>query len=465
MKKLISTILFFFAPFVLFGQDITGQWNGILKVQGVQLRLVFHVNKAENGYTSTMDSPDQNANGIPVTTTTFENQVLKFTVANAGIAYEGTLGQAGTVAGTFKQGGQSFSLDLTREVFEKKGRPQEPVKPYPYYSEEVVFENTKAGIQLAGTLTLPKQGGSNYPAVVLITGSGAQNRDEELLGHKPFLVLSDYLTRNGIAVLRFDDRGTASSKGDFKSATSKDFAEDVEAALKFLNTRKEIDKNQIGLTGHSEGGTIAQMVAAKDKNLAFIVLLAGVGIPGDELLLRQSELIGRASGLNEEHLKWAKKVNTTVYSLVKKSTNDDSLKRDLREYLNKEFKGNPNSGKPAAMSDDDFVSANVNELTKPWLQYFIKYDPTPALEKVRCPVLAINGEKDLQVPAQVNLEAIRKAIEKGGNKNVTTKELPGLNHLFQESKTGLPAEYGTIEQTISPAALDVVTKWILEVVK
>ncbi|MEQ8530538.1 MAG: CocE/NonD family hydrolase, partial [Imperialibacter sp.] len=237
----------------MYGQDITGQWSGILKVQGIQLRVVFNINKAEDGYRSTMDSPDQGARGIPVTTTSFENAALKFTVANAGIVYEGVLGSDGVVVGSFKQAGQSFSMNLSREAVEKENmkRPQEPAKPYPYHSEHITFENKKAGIFLAGTLTLPKKAGL-FPVVILISGSGPQNRDEELAGHKPFLVLSDYLTRNGIAVLRFDDRGTASSQGDFKSATSADFATDVEAAIDYLKARKEINKRKIGLIGHSE---------------------------------------------------------------------------------------------------------------------------------------------------------------------------------------------------------------------
>ena len=270
----------------LTAQDITGQWNGALKIQGTQLRLVFNVTKTDNGVSSTMDSPDQGAKGIPTTTTSFKNSILKITIASAKIEYEGTLGQDNIVVGTFKQGGQSFPMNLSKEVIEKEKlvRPQEPIKPYPYYSEDITFENKKAGINLAGTLTLPTKDGV-FPVVILISGSGPQNRDEELLGHKPFLVLSDFLTKNGIAVLRYDDRGTAFSKGDFKTATSADFATDVESAIFYLKTRKEINKKKVGLIGHSEGGLIAPMVASKSKDVSFIVLLAGTGIQGDQILL------------------------------------------------------------------------------------------------------------------------------------------------------------------------------------
>jgi len=307
--------------------------------------------------------------------------------------------------------------------------------------------------------------GIYFMACPLISGSGPQNRDEELLGHKPFLVLADHLTKNGIAVLRFDDRGIAESTGDFQIATSLDFARDVEFAIKYLQTRKEINKNQIGLVGHSEGGIIAPIVAAEFEDINFIVLLAGTGIRGNQLLLLQQELIGKASGINDTELQKAKVINEGAFDIVLKSNNTDSLKRELTDYIKQALKDNPGSEKPEGMSEDDYVKLQVNQLTSPWMQFFIKYDPSIILEKVKCPVLAINGAKDLQVSPKVNLDAIKKALEKGGNKNVTTKELPNLNHLFQECETGLPSEYVTIEQTFSPIALDEITKWILKQVK
>lgn len=445
----------------LSAQDITGQWNGALKVQGTQLRLVFNVIKTENGVSSTMDSPDQGAKGIPTTTTNFENSILKITIANAKIEYEGTLGKDNIIVGTFKQGGQSFPMNLSKVVIEKERfvRPQEPIKPYPYYSEEVTFENNKAGIILAGTLTLPKKDGV-FPVVILISGSGPQNRDEELLGHKPFLVLSDYLTKNGIAVLRYDDRGTALSKGDFKTATSADFATDVESAITYLKTRKEINKKKIGLMGHSEGGLIAPIVASKSKDVAFIVLLAGTGIQGDQILLLQQKLIGKASGISDEDLQKNELINRKAFDIVNKSNNIEQLNIDLTNFIKQSLVENPNAGKPQEMSDEEFVKLQVNQIANPWMQYFIKYNPAPALEKVKCPVLAINGEKDLQVPPKENLEAIKNALTKGGNKKVTTKDLPNLNHLFQECKTGSPDEYAKIEQTFSPTALTEILNWM-----
>ncbi|TBR20265.1 MAG: alpha/beta fold hydrolase [Chitinophagaceae bacterium] len=465
MKKIVLPFLISLISLAGFGQEIIGQWNGILKVQTVQLRLVFTINKTDSGLSSTMDSPDQGAKGIPVTATSFENSILKITIDNAKIEYEGVLGKDNIIVGNFKQRGQSFPMNLSKEKIEKPNlvKPQEPTKPYPYYSEEVIFENKKAGINLAGNLTLPKKDGV-FPAVILISGSGPQNRNEELLGHKPFLVLSDYLTKNGIAVLRYDDRGTALSTGNFKTATSLDFATDVEAGIDYLKSRKEIDPKKIGLMGHSEGGLIAPIVASKSTDVAFIVLLAGPGIPGDQLLLLQQKLIGKAAGVSDEELQKSAVINRKIFDLVIKSTSVEQLTIDLTTHMRQLLKEGLSGEQLKEMSDADFAP-QINQVANPWMRYFINYNPESTLEKVTCPVLAINGENDLQVPPKENLEAIKKALTKGGNRNVTIKELPGLNHLFQECVTGSPTEYSTIEQTFSPAALIEILNWIKQQTK
>lgn len=460
-RTLLLTLLALLGFCTVQSQDITGQWNGALHIQGTSLRLVINITKTASGFSSTMDSPDQGAKGIPVTSTSFDNGTLKITVSNLQIEYEGVLDKDSVITGTFKQGGQAFPLSLSRKTVEKVKlvRPQEPVQPYPYYSEDISFDNKKAGITLAGTLTLPKKEGQ-YPVVILISGSGPQNRDEALLGHKPFLILSDYLTKNGIAVLRYDDRGTAASTGNFKTATSADFATDAAAAIAYLKTRKEIDHKKIGLMGHSEGGLIAPMVASQSKDVAFIVLLAGPGIKGGDILLLQEYLIGKAAGAPEEDLKKNEALSKKAFALTYQSTNTEKLTTDLTALIVQALKENPSAEKPAGMSDEDFAALQVKQMTSPWMQYFIKYDPTPALEKTTCPVLALNGEKDLQVPPKENLAAIKAALTKAGNKKFTVKELPNLNHLFQECTTGSPDEYATIEQTFSPTALAEILKWI-----
>lgn len=457
MKTLSTILILFFLTLTLTAQDITGDWHGMLKVQGIQLRLLFHIQAEGEGYTATMDSPDQGAKGIPVTSTSFEHPTLKIGMPNLGIVYEGTLNEVGTFTGDFNQYGQILPLELSRKAPEKEKvlRPQEPIKPYPYYTEEVTFTNKKANIELAGTLSLPQKEGV-FPVVVLISGSGPQNRDEELFGHRPFLVLADHLTRNGIAVLRYDDRGTALSKGNFESATSEDFSEDVAAAVAYLRTRKEIDTNDIGLIGHSEGGMIAPMVASRDNDIAFIVLMAGVGIPGDELLLLQQRAVGKVSGLSDTMLMDIETANKTVFTMIKESTDLTQLSSDLIQYL----KENPDSTKPPGVDADTFAQMKVDQLLNPWWLHFIRYDPAGTLGEVACPVLAINGENDLQVPPKQNLAAIKTALERGGNQKSTIKELPGLNHLFQESSTGSPAEYGKLSQTLAPEALDTILSWI-----
>ncbi len=466
MKKTALILFTILATLSIFGQDITGQWHGVLKVQGIQLRIVFNITQTDNSYRSTMDSPDQGAKGIPVRTTNYENSILELQLPSAGIKYEGILNKENAFVGTFNQGGQEFPMNLTRKAIEKEvvKKPQEPSKPYPYYSEEVTFKNSKANISLAGTLTLPKKEGS-FAAVILISGSGPQNRNEELLGHKPFLVLADHLTKKGIAVLRFDDRGTSESTGDFQTATSADFATDVESAIAFLKTRKEINKKEIGLIGHSEGGIIAPMVASESKDVSYIVLLAGTGIQGDQLLLLQQELISRANGVSETEIKKSIQINKKLFEMVVESNDNQKLKTDLTNEMNQLLKKDTSTTITNGMSKDEFISMQINQILSPWMQYFIKYNPAPTLERVKCPVLALNGEKDLQVPAKENLKAIEIALEKGGNKKVSTKELPNLNHLFQECETGSPSEYAGIEQTFSPIALTEISNWILKQIK
>jgi len=464
-----NTLLFTFLLLISFiskAQNISGQWNGILKLPGAQIRLVAHLVKTDGGYSGTLDSPDQGAKGIPVNAVVFENSNLKLTMASLNAEYTAILGADNIFKGTFKQNGMSFPLDLGREVVEKSKvlRPQEPVKPYPYYSEDVKFDNTNAKISLAGTLTLPAKEG-NFPVVILISGSGPQDRNEALMGHKPFLVLADHLTKNGIGVLRYDDRGTAQSTGDFNAATSKEFAADVEAAISYLKTRKEINSKKIGLIGHSEGGLIAPMVAVDSRDVAFIVLLAGPGIPIEEILLKQSRLIEKANGTSDTILDVVENQDKKIYTILKQSKDIISTKKELYSIFDQAIKNAPASQQIPEGQRQEYIERSINRLTTPWFQFFLNYNPAEALGKVKCPVLALNGEKDLQVPPKEDLEGIKRALEKGGNKNVTVKELAGLNHLFQESSTGSPAEYGTIEQTFSPVALLEISGWIKNITK
>lgn len=458
MKKIYFIILTVFFALHLNAQEIVGQWNGILQLPGASLHVVFHVSKDVQGkFTSTMDSPDQGVNGIPVTTTTFADNAITFEITPMKVLYKGTL-EGQEIFGTFSQSGHEFSLNLDRKKSETVvlNRPQEPKAPFPYNSEEVKFTNTKDKVTLAGTLTIP-QGKGKFPVVVLISGSGPQDRNEEIMGHKPFLLISDYLTRNGIAVLRYDERGIGESTGNFDDANSIDLSNDVEAALEYLKTRKDIQKSQIGLIGHSEGGMIAPLIAARNKDVAFIVMLAGPGVKGSEILLSQQKAMLKASGLSDQEA--TQRISTTkaLFEIISNSESNH-LDRDLNEYIEKiiALRG----GEAQDMGAREYIEMQLQEISTPWMCYFIKHDPAPVLSKVKVPVLALNGSKDIQVQADLNLPAIKKALASGGNKKVTIKEYPNLNHLFQEAKTGFPDEYFKIEQTFSPEVLKDMSEWI-----
>lgn len=343
-------------------------------------------------------------------------------------------------------------------------RLQEPSKPYPYISEEVTFQNAESSITLAGTLTLPSKNG-NFPAVILITGSGPQNRDEEFSGHRPFLVLSDHLTRNGIAVLRYDDRGVGKSTGDFKSATTVDFATDVASAVGYLKTRNEINKERIGLMGHSEGGIVAPMVAAESNEVSFIVLLAAPGVEIRKVLMLQQELIPRALGASESDVQKSIAISEKGFQMIITSHDRQALKKDLAKLIEENFDDMPAVLRPPNMTKEQTIAMQSEYLSSPWYQNLLRYDPAPTLSKVTCPVLAINGEKDIQVTPRENLVGIRDALKKGGNLNVTTQELMNLNHLFQECETGSLTEYDKIEQTFAPIALTTISDWILKQVR
>jgi len=431
--------------------SLDGAWAGALDVGGTKLRLVFHLATTPAGLTATFDSPDQGANGLPTSSVTRSGDTLRIEAAQIHGVFEGTIAKDhSTITGTWTQGGNSLPLVLTPlkqgAVAEPK-RPQNPVKPYPYQSIDVTYTNPTQHDVLAATLTLPA-GKGPFPAALLITGSGPQDRDETLMGHKPFLVLSDYLTRHGIAVLRADDRGVGQSTGDFATATTADFATDAEAGVAFLKSRPEIDPHRIGLIGHSEGGVIAPMVAARNHDIAFIVLLAGTGVPGSEVLAEQQLRINVARGVPIAQAEDANAKERELLALVVNEKDPATRDAKLRKLMSQEM--------PLAR-----VDGALRQLTAPWSLYFIRYDPAPALRQVTCPVLALDGSKDLQISATQNLVAIRRALTEGGNTHIVVKEMPGLNHLFQTATTGLPTEYPEIEETMAPVVLETITQWIL----
>jgi uncharacterized protein len=442
--------------------NIEGNWLATLEIGDNKLRILLKIEKSANNYVAKFDSLDQGATDLPIDSIVLDGTKLTFSAAKFGISYEGTLNEKGDeISGTFKQGPGATPLVFRRTAeVAKLNRPQEPKKPYPYDEEQVSYRNEKDNIKLAGTLTVPR-GGGKYPVVLLITGSGSQDRDETIAGHRPFLVLADHLTRNGIAVLRVDDRGIGGSDMGSLSVTSENFAEDVLAGVNFLKQRKQIDPRMIGLIGHSEGGMIAPMVAARSKDVSFIVLLAGLGQRGEDVIYAQTELIQKTQGTPAETTKHTIALARKINAIVKAETDgmriEQRINEEIAAYEATLGDSHKELFKPAASS----VKSYLPIYKTPWYRFFITFDPAPVLKNVKVPVLALNGEHDLQVPAKENLDLIAAGLKAGGNVDVTVRSFPRLNHLFQTSQTGLLSEYGQIEETMSPEVLKTVSDWIL----
>lgn len=431
--------------------SIVGTWLGTISQGPLQLRIQFHIISGAAGLVATMDSLDQGARGIPVSAVKLEGGSLHLEVAVAHGQYDGKMDDGGsTITGAWTQGGASIPLLLHRTEAEAAPlrRPQTPQKPYPYREEDVSYPNSTAGVTLAATLTLP-QGKGLFPAVLLITGSGPHDRDETIFEHRPFLVLADYLTRKGFAVLRADKRGSGKSTGSYATATTADFATDADAGVAYLQSRPQVNHEKIGLIGHSEGGAVAPLVAARNPKVAFIVLMAGPGLRGDQILLAQRALIAESQSASREDVDKDAAIHRRIYSFIELEKDKDAatIEKETREKFTGQL-------------PEQQLDAEAKALSTPWFRYFLAYDPVPTLRQVKCPVLAIGGSRDLQVPPDEDLAAIRKALEAAGNKHFEVDKLDGLNHLFQSAKTGSPSEYAQIEETISPVVLEKIALWL-----
>jgi pimeloyl-ACP methyl ester carboxylesterase len=444
-------------------RNVEGNWLATLDVAGAKFRIALKIQKTADGYAAKFDSLDQGQKDLPIDSIVLNGDKLTFTAAKFGVNYEGTLNTAGDeIAGTLNQGPNATPVVFKRiGELPKFNRPQEPKKPYPYDEEEVSYRNQKDNIKIAGTLTLPR-GGGPHPVVLLITGSGPQDRNETIAGHRPFLVLADHLTRNGIAVLRLDDRGVGGTDVGSLSVTSENFAEDVLAGVNFLKQRKDINAKMIGLIGHSEGGMIAPMVAARSNDVAFIVLLAGPGQRGEDIIYAQTELIHKAQGTHVDTIRHTLALAKIINNVVKTETDEKCIEQKINEEFAAYDRTQGDLQKQLLAPAVAALKTYMPMYKTPWYRYFITYDPAPVLKNVKIPVLALNGELDLQVPAKENLELIGAALKAGGNQDVTLKAFPKLNHLFQTSQTGLPSEYGQIDETMSPEVLKVLSDWILQ---
>jgi uncharacterized protein len=452
MKRFILAILSA-AALVAQPTPIVGKWMGTLDTGSQKLRLGLNVSQNGSGALSaTLDSLDQGALGLPVDEITLTGNQVRLNLKAFGASYAGTL-QDGRIEGNWSQGGGSLPL-----VFEpaanapKPRRPQEPIPPFPYRSEDVTV--TSGAVKLAGTFTWPASGGL-APAALLVTGSGPQDRNEALFDHKPFLVLSDHLTRAGIAVLRLDDRGTGASGGNFKEADLTEFTSDALAAVAWLKGRKEVDPKKIGIIGHSEGGAVGPSAAVQSKDVAFIVMMAGPGVPFDQLMQRQTADQMRVQGAPESFIDTNRKIFDRIVAILNQEPDAGKAKQRLDALAEETKKDSPQLG--------IIVESQIPRLLSPELRSLMSFDAAATLRKVTCPVLAINGSKDLQVAADMNLPGIAAALAAGHNPDFAVAKLTGLNHLFQTAKTGSVTEYGQIEETISPRALRLIADWISSV--
>ena len=420
--------------------DPSGDWMATIRAGAVSLRAALHL----SDQASSFDSLDQGALGLPAHMTRQGGHVV-VTIDKVWV-FEGDLSADGqALTGALKQGPVATPMTFSRGVFSAAHRPQTPVGPFPYRSEEVGYDNpTHPNVHLAGTLTVPS-GAGPFPAVLLITGSGSQDRDETIFEHKPFLVLADALTRRGIAVLRVDDRGMGGSTGGSRTDTTFDFATDVEAGVGWLARRPDIDPKRIGLIGHSEGGIIAPLVASKDPGVAFIVMWAGPGVRGDAILAEQVRAIAAAAGAPPDVAKGAGELQARILTALIANQDPAAARAAMDKQL---------AAAHAPPTDDRTFAA----MDAPWYRTFLSYDPAPALRSLRIPVLALVGGKDTQVTAAQNIPALRAALASDPKAEVV--ELPGLNHLLQPAATGAVDEYGKIETTIDPGALKLMVDWV-----
>lgn len=450
------------------------RWKGAIDLpNGMKLDFGVTLTPGAEGKpaSGTMDIPLQNVKNVALTDVVMGAEELKFTLAMPGVppAMQAVFtakpsADGATAEGALHQGGANVPIKMTRLAEGAPAdfgpnRPQNPKPPFPYTQRDVTYTNAKDGTKLAGTLTIPA-GKGPFPVAVMITGSGPQDRDESLMGHRPFLVIADHLSRNGIAVLRADDRGVGGSTGNVGEATAQDSVGDVLAAIALLKTVPEIDASHIGVIGHSEGGIIGPMAAAQSPDIAFVVMLAGTGLKGRDILTMQSEAIYLAAGLSKEAIKPAIDQHRHLMDALEQNAPRADIEAAIREMAKTQMSLSPGAQPLSDAQLDAVVKQQFASLDSKWFRSFLFYDPRESLRKVAVPVLALNGGLDVQVPPKANLPEIDKALKEAGNKDVTVREMPGLNHLFQTAKTGGPDEYATIEETFSPEALAVMTQWI-----
>mgnify|MGYP003692251147 CR=1 FL=1 len=461
MKKLLTFLLVSFLSFSLMqAQSVVGDWNGSIQVSGMNLRIGLSLIEQDTGLAGTLDILDQGIYGIKLQNPNFKDNKLSFT-STMQVDYTGTWQEGDSLEGTLViRKDQEYPLVFKRGKI-VLNRPQEPKAPFPYRIEDVTYDNPNAnGVTLAGTITIP-QGEGPFPVAVLISGSGPNNRDEEILTHKPFAVIADQLSRNGIAVLRYDDRGCAKSTGSFGKATGEDFASDASAGVDYLVSRKDLPLGKIGLIGHSEGGELAPQVAHDNSKVDFIILLAGPGMQGVDVLTEQTRLIMLSNGNSQEESENAATFNSKLYRIAMKKGKSKKVKKKVLKAYEKEIKRQEKAGES---TDEDVSPAAIKQqatmLSGRWFRHFLRYDSRVFLRQTTIPVLALNGEEDIQVASKSNLAGIKEALDQAGNTQYKIQAFPKLNHLFQHCNACTFAEYAELEETFSPEVLEVMIDWI-----
>lgn len=460
LKHFFTQVLFL-VSIGLGAQNLAGTWNGLLDVHGKKLRVQFILEENTSGWKARMLSPDQTSQEFECDLVSISEDSVIMTMSKINISFKGErVAEDVALNGNLFQGDNVNPLLLSKTEISKpiRERSQNPKEPFPYTIEEVTFENKESGITLSGTLSMPS-GKGPFPAVVLISGSGPQDRDETMLDHKPFWVIADYLTRQGFAVLRYDDRGIGKSKGNFAIADSRDFAWDALAALNFLETKKFIDKTKTGFAGHSEGGYIAPMAAVMSSTVDFVISLAGSGVSGQEVLHQQTIDVEIKEGLSPQQAEKDAQKNDALFAILRQYPDSAEAASAIFKYLE-------NSQEVSAETTPNFESyKNYHNsfFNSRWLRFFAQHNPSDDWKKVNCPVLAVNGDKDLQVNADINLKAIADALEEGGNTNYKTIKYVGLNHLFQPTEHGRVSEYENIDITIDPEVLTDMGNWLKEI--
>lgn len=460
LKSLVLLVFLFNSS--LSQEDIDGRWEGSISIMNTELGIIVNFDTDNDSLTGTIDIPQQNASNLPLSNIRFNFPKLSFVleIPTGNAEFDGEIIQD-SIKGSFQQSGIKGTFNLAKSSVDTLDILENEVLPY--IEEEVVFHN--GDIKLSGTLTLPEYPG-RHPAVVMITGSGPQDRNEEIYGFKIFKIIADHFTKNGIAVLRYDDRGVGESTGNISESTTEDFAGDVTEAVKYLQTRNDIRHDYIGLCGHSEGGIIAPLVASQYKDIAFIILMAGTGVTGEEVVLEQTELILKAEGMEDEEIKVSLEQSKKLFSHLKSGKEKDEIISELKKQVLESYEDIPKEQKELITDKDEYADkiakSKYEQLTSTWMSYFLSYDPVPALEKVTCPVLMLFSELDLQVSVVQNEKPMVAALVRGNNKDYEVKTFPKANHLFQTANTGSPSEYADLPKEFVPGFLDFITSWILE---